>query len=69
MCSFLGNGYLTPVQVEKIEKEISVLLQSLRPHALALVDSFGVPVSNAFHDHAFAILFLSSSGLTYRTIY
>jgi len=41
--SFLRYGYLSPQQSQMIRKEIAKLCDELRPHALALVDSFGIP--------------------------
>lgn len=41
--SFLRYGYLSPVQAAEIRKEVTKLCTELRPHALALVDSFGIP--------------------------
>ncbi|KAH9309532.1 hypothetical protein KI387_037443, partial [Taxus chinensis] len=41
--SFLRYGYLTPQQSKVIQKEVGNLCKELRPHALALVDSFGIP--------------------------
>lgn len=41
--SFLRYGYLTPRQSQVIQKEVGDLCKELRPHALALVNSFGIP--------------------------
>lgn len=41
--SFLRYGYLSPQQSQMGRKEIAKLCNELRPHALSLVDSFGIP--------------------------
>ncbi|XP_050379349.1 acyl-coenzyme A oxidase 3, peroxisomal-like [Argentina anserina] len=41
--SFLRYGYLSPDNVTALRKEVSSLCKELRPHALALVSSFGIP--------------------------
>eukprot|EP01018_Ginkgo_biloba_P000656 Gb_13273 [translate_table: standard] len=41
--SFLRYGYLSSQQSQVIRKEVAKLCNDLRPHALALVDSFGIP--------------------------
>lgn len=40
---FLRYGYITTEQSQAIQKEIVQLCTDIRPHALALVDSFGIP--------------------------
>lgn len=40
---FLRYGYITPKQAQAIQTEITILCAQLRPHALALVDAFGLP--------------------------
>lgn len=41
--SFLRYGYLSPSHAAEVRKEVTKLCTELRPHALALVDSFGIP--------------------------
>ncbi|KAL6323360.1 hypothetical protein AAG906_029367 [Vitis piasezkii] len=41
--SFLRYGYLSPDNAVGIRKEVTILCSELRPHALALVSSFGIP--------------------------
>ncbi|KAJ4842176.1 Acyl-coenzyme A oxidase 3, peroxisomal [Turnera subulata] len=41
--SFLRYGYLSPQNDAAVRKEVTKLCSELRPHALALVNSFGVP--------------------------
>lgn len=41
--SFLRYGYLSPDNAAGIRKEVTILCSELRPHALALVSSFGIP--------------------------
>lgn len=41
--SFLRYGYLSPDNAAAIRKEVAKLCSELRPHALALVSSFGIP--------------------------
>ncbi|KAI5077659.1 hypothetical protein GOP47_0007483 [Adiantum capillus-veneris] len=40
---FLRNGYVTPKQSQAIQQEVTGLCARIRPHALALVESFGIP--------------------------
>ena len=40
--SFLRYGYLSPDNAAGIRKEVTILCSELRPHALALVSSFGI---------------------------
>ncbi|KAJ7542882.1 hypothetical protein O6H91_09G015900 [Diphasiastrum complanatum] len=42
---FLRYGYLSSRQSQAIQEEIVHLCSEIRPHALALVDSFGFPTS------------------------
>ncbi|KAK9152944.1 hypothetical protein Sjap_000424 [Stephania japonica] len=44
--SFLRYGYLSPENSAVVRKEVTKLCSELRPHALSLVSSFGIP--NAF---------------------
>ncbi|MQL80848.1 hypothetical protein Taro_013308 [Colocasia esculenta] len=41
--SFLRYGYLSPSNAATVRKEVENLLSELRPQALAIVDSFGIP--------------------------
>lgn len=41
--AFLRFGYLSTDNVAAVRKEVSRLCGELRPHALALVSSFGIP--------------------------
>ena len=41
--SFLRYGYLSPDNAVGISKKVTILYSELRPHALALVSSFGIP--------------------------
>ncbi|GLJ37853.1 hypothetical protein SUGI_0770070 [Cryptomeria japonica] len=41
--SFLRYGYLTPQHSQMVIKEVGELCKELRPYALALVNSFGIP--------------------------
>ncbi|KAL6966136.1 Acyl-coenzyme A oxidase 3, peroxisomal [Sarracenia purpurea var. burkii] len=41
--SFLRYGYLSPDNAASVRKEVAKLCSELRPHALALVTSFGIP--------------------------
>ncbi|KAI9093209.1 hypothetical protein K1719_027223 [Acacia pycnantha] len=41
--SFLRYGYLTRDEADAVRKEVKKLSSELRPHALALVSSFGIP--------------------------
>ncbi|KAF5732591.1 acyl-coenzyme A oxidase 3 peroxisomal-like [Tripterygium wilfordii] len=41
--SFLRYGYLSPENAAAVRREVSKLCGELRPHALALVSSFGIP--------------------------
>ncbi|KAM7274668.1 hypothetical protein ACFE04_016534 [Oxalis oulophora] len=41
--SFLRYGYLTTENAAAVRKEVSQLCGDMRPHALALVSSFGIP--------------------------
>lgn len=41
--SFLRYGYLTTENAAEVRKEVKKLCSELRPHALALVSSFGIP--------------------------
>ena len=41
--SFLRYGYLSRDNVAAVRKEILTLCSELRPHALAIVSSFGIP--------------------------
>ncbi|THG17303.1 hypothetical protein TEA_008587 [Camellia sinensis var. sinensis] len=41
--SFLRYGYLSPDNAAAVRKELTRLCTELRPHALALVSSFGIP--------------------------
>lgn len=41
--AFLRYGYLTGENAETIRKEVENLCSEVRPHALALVSSFGIP--------------------------
>ncbi|GFS45633.1 acyl-CoA oxidase 3 [Actinidia rufa] len=41
--SFLRYGYLSPDNAAAVRKEVATLCSELRPHALALVSSFGIP--------------------------
>ncbi|WKA06909.1 hypothetical protein VitviT2T_024787 [Vitis vinifera] len=41
--SFLRYGYLSPDNAAGISKKVTILYSELRPHALALVSSFGIP--------------------------
>lgn len=43
--SFLRYGYLLVDNITAVRKEVSKLCSELRPHALALVDSFGIPAA------------------------
>ncbi|XP_021898386.1 acyl-coenzyme A oxidase 3, peroxisomal-like isoform X2 [Carica papaya] len=43
--SFLRYGYLSADNIAAVRKEVSKLCSELRPHALALVDSFGIPAA------------------------
>ncbi|KAJ4842209.1 Acyl-coenzyme A oxidase 3, peroxisomal [Turnera subulata] len=44
--AFLRYGYLSTQNDAALRKEVSKLCSELRPHALALVDSFGIPDSS-----------------------
>jgi hypothetical protein len=48
--SFLAYGYLSTSTIEIMEVEINKLFAELRPHLLALVDSFGIPVRGMMTD-------------------
>lgn len=41
--AFLRYGYLTTENAAVVRKEVANLCSQIRPHALALVDSFGIP--------------------------
>lgn len=41
--SFLRYGYLSTENAAAVRKEVAKLCSELRPHALALVSSFGIP--------------------------
>lgn len=41
--SFLQYGYLSPENAAGVRKEVTKLCSELRPNALALVSSFGIP--------------------------
>lgn len=41
--SFLRYGYLSRENAIAVRKEVAKLSSELRPHALALVSSFGIP--------------------------
>jgi len=41
--SFLRYGYLSRDNVASVRKEVLKLCSELRPHALAVVSSFGIP--------------------------
>jgi acyl-CoA oxidase len=41
--SFLRYGYLSRDNVATVRKEVMALCSELRPHALAIVSSFGIP--------------------------
>lgn len=41
--AFLRYGYLTTENAAEVRKEVKKLCSELRPHALALVSSFGIP--------------------------
>jgi acyl-CoA oxidase len=41
--SFLRYGYLSRVNVAGVRKDVMKLCSELRPHALAVVSSFGIP--------------------------
>lgn len=41
--AFLRYGYLSTANAASVRKEIPKLCSELRPHSLALVDSFGIP--------------------------
>jgi len=41
--SFLRYGYLSRDNVATVRKEVMMLCSELRPHALAIVSSFGIP--------------------------
>uniref|UniRef100_A0A1D1Z3C0 acyl-CoA oxidase n=1 Tax=Anthurium amnicola TaxID=1678845 RepID=A0A1D1Z3C0_9ARAE len=41
--SFLRYGYLSPSNAATVRKEVTKLCGELRPHALAIVNSFGIP--------------------------
>ncbi|KAL6145071.1 hypothetical protein ACLB2K_055759 [Fragaria x ananassa] len=41
--TFLRYGYLSTDNVSAVQKEVSSLCRELRPHALTLVSSFGIP--------------------------
>ncbi|GFS34770.1 acyl-CoA oxidase 3 [Actinidia rufa] len=41
--SFLRYGYLSPDHAAAVRKEVATLCSELRPHALFLVSSFGIP--------------------------
>ncbi|PKI42740.1 hypothetical protein CRG98_036868 [Punica granatum] len=41
--AFLRYGYLSPENAASVRKEIMKLCSDLRPHALALVNAFGIP--------------------------
>ncbi|KAK4799251.1 hypothetical protein SAY86_024616 [Trapa natans] len=43
--AFLRYGYLSTTNATSLRKEILVLCKEMRPHALALVDSFGIPAA------------------------
>jgi acyl-CoA oxidase len=43
--AFLRYGYLSPAQSQLIAEEVSALCAELRPQALNLVNSFGIPQS------------------------
>lgn len=41
--AFLRYGYLSTDNAAAVRKEVAKLCSELRPHALALVSSFGIP--------------------------
>lgn len=41
--AFLRYGYLTTENAATVRKEVANLCSEMRPHALALVTSFGIP--------------------------
>lgn len=41
--AFLRYGYLSTDNADAVRKEVTKLCSELRPHALALVNSFGIP--------------------------
>lgn len=41
--AFLRYGYLSTENASAVRKEVPKLCAELRPHALALVNSFGIP--------------------------
>lgn len=41
--AFLRYGYLTTDNAATVRKEVANLCSEMRPHALALVSSFGIP--------------------------
>lgn len=41
--AFLRYGYLSTDNAAAVRKEVAKLCSELRPHALALVNSFGIP--------------------------
>ncbi|XP_038902953.1 acyl-coenzyme A oxidase 3, peroxisomal-like [Benincasa hispida] len=41
--SFLRYGYLSPENLASVRQEVKKLCSEIRPHALALVSSFGIP--------------------------
>lgn len=43
--SFLRYGYLSPGNSAAVRKEVIKLCSDLRPHALGIVSSFGIPDS------------------------
>lgn len=43
--SFLRYGYLSLSNAAAVRKEVMVLCRDVRPHALAVVNSFGIPDS------------------------
>jgi acyl-CoA oxidase len=45
VASFLRYGYLSVDNAAAVRKEVMALCTDLRPHALAIVSSFGIPDS------------------------
>ena len=43
--SFLQYGHLLPASFAAVRKEVAKLCSDLRPHALGVVSSFGIPDS------------------------
>lgn len=42
-CIICRYGYLSPKQAQPVHREVATLCTELRPHALNLVDAFGIP--------------------------